>query len=127
MHKAITGYERNNISTVDISHVYHCLDSMRQNTMCNPDDTPMPAPATGNAIGDNQVLQCRSIEKLTEWVYQGERNACFQMVDEYGHIEHALEKYAFCAPDSPYYETMTSYFDKYGHQNMYSEEGSTYG
>ena len=122
MHKAFTEYEQYNATTIRSSHVYHCLDALRQHTMCHADDTPMQGKATDHSLGHDQVLQCRSIEKLRQWAYSGDRNACFRMVDEYKPVKHSLEKYAFCSSDSPYYEAMTEHFKQYGHGEMFDPE-----
>ena len=79
----------------------------------------MPASASDHSLGHNQVLQCRDISELKAWAYEGDRNACFRMVDEYKPVKHSLEKYAFCDPNSPYYQTMHEYFAENGHKDMF--------
>lgn len=48
-------------------HTIHCLDSLRQSTMCRADDTLLYT-EDGNVFGDGQVRECRDWEKLREWV-----------------------------------------------------------
>lgn len=75
-----------------------------------------------NSLGDGEVLQCRSMDQLRHWTKEGERNACFRMVDEFKPAAHTLEKYRYCDKDSPYYERMTRYFDEHGHKPLFKED-----
>ena len=90
--------------------------------MCHADDTPMPASYEGMTLGDHQVLQCRSMDALKTWTKQGERDACFKMIDEFRQPAHTLEKYQFCDQENPYYDTMTAYFDEHGHKPVFNDD-----
>ncbi|KAI0011126.1 hypothetical protein F4779DRAFT_626783 [Xylariaceae sp. FL0662B] len=66
---------------IALTHVLHCLDQLRQEVMCNADDTPRYAgfqepPGTGAG----QVRMCRDWNKLEKWAL--EHTACFQHKDE---------------------------------------------
>ena len=114
----LVDYERGNTQTIKSSHVHHCLDALRQDTMCQGDDTPMPT-IKDNGIGDGQIVQCRDLNALQNWIYNPERNACFKTLDEYKTVKHSLEEFAFCGESSPYYAKMTAYFDYHGHKDPY--------
>jgi hypothetical protein len=110
-----------NEPVVDGEHVYHCLDSIRQDILCKADDTPMPAvpvlkhaPAAGTPIGlgDQQVMVCRDLTKLNEWIHAPERNACFKEGNIYTEPEHEIDRHAYCPDDSPFLPVMKQYFEK---------------
>ena len=66
---------------IALSHALHCLDQLRQDVICNADDTPRYAgfqdpPGTGSG----QVRMCRDWRKLEQWAL--ERTACFKHEDE---------------------------------------------
>jgi hypothetical protein len=103
-------------------HVLHCLNTLRQDIMCKADDTLMPSENRPHAIGDQQVLQCRSWDALVSWARAPERHSCYKVISEYVSPLHTLEQYAFCPTNSPHYETMIKYFEKWGHKPMFSSE-----
>jgi hypothetical protein len=53
--------------TVPIMHTLHCLDSLRQDTMCHADKTLLYT-ENGKVFGDGQVRECRDWDKLNEWI-----------------------------------------------------------
>jgi len=109
-------------STVHASHVYHCLDALRQDAMCRLDDTPMPMPpGKGNIVGDGQQLMCRDFDKLNDWILAPERDACYEQIDNYRSIPQGLERFAFCKEDSPYYPVMKEYFEMHGHKDPFEK------
>jgi hypothetical protein len=55
--------------TVPIMHTLHCLDSLRQDTMCQADKTLLYTD-NGKVFGDGQVRECRDWEALNEWIGQ---------------------------------------------------------
>lgn len=66
---------------IALSHALHCLDQLRQDVMCNADDTPRYAgfqdpPGTGAG----QVRVCKDWAELEQWAL--ERTACFEHHDE---------------------------------------------
>lgn len=109
-------YEDGKESIVTSEHVYHCLDSLRQDITCRADDTPMPGPNQRAGIGDTQTMQCRDIKKVSKWATSPEKGACFRVGDEYKPVLHNLERHQFCPVDSPYYDVAKEYFEKHGHK-----------
>ncbi|RYO87810.1 hypothetical protein DL764_008804 [Monosporascus ibericus] len=66
---------------IALEHALHCLDQLRQDVVCNADDTPRYAgfqdpPGTGAG----QVRMCRDWEALERWAR--EHTACFKHQDE---------------------------------------------
>jgi hypothetical protein len=53
--------------TVPLMHTLHCLDSLRQDTMCHADKTLLYT-ENGKVFGDGQVRECRDWDKLNEWI-----------------------------------------------------------
>ncbi|CAG8959675.1 hypothetical protein HYFRA_00001579 [Hymenoscyphus fraxineus] len=102
-------------------HILHCLNTLRQDIMCAADDTLMPSENRPHAIGDKQVLQCRNWDALISWAREPEHHSCYEVVSEYAPVSHRLERYGFCPENSPHYETMKAYFEKWGHKPMFEE------
>ncbi|RYO96078.1 hypothetical protein DL765_011676 [Monosporascus sp. GIB2] len=66
---------------IALEHALHCLDQLRQDAVCNADDTPRYAgfqdpPGTGAG----QVHMCRGWGALVRWAR--EHTACFKHQDE---------------------------------------------
>ncbi|KAI1770219.1 hypothetical protein F4818DRAFT_433836 [Hypoxylon cercidicola] len=66
---------------IALQHALHCLDQLRQDVVCNADDTPRYAgfqnpPGTGAG----QVRMCKDWSKLERWAQ--EHTACFKHEDE---------------------------------------------
>ncbi|KAI0480017.1 hypothetical protein F4859DRAFT_478153 [Xylaria cf. heliscus] len=66
---------------IAMTHALHCLDQLRQDVICNADDTPRYAgfqdpPGTGAG----QVRMCKSWSRLETWAL--EHSACFKHQDE---------------------------------------------
>lgn len=108
-------------TSYQVDHLYHCLDSMRQDIMCKPDDTLMWSLDKPHVIGDNQVMQCRDWNSLVAWARDPHRHSCYKILADDLPVAHTLELYAFCPKDSPHYKTMKAYFDRYGHQPAFDE------
>jgi hypothetical protein len=81
----------------------------------------MPAGEEARAIGDEQTVMCRNYDRLVDWIYAPERNACHKALDDYRSISHSIERYAFCGKKSPYFENMTRYFEENGHSDPWGE------
>lgn len=106
--------------TFTTDHVFHCLDGLRQDIMCLADDTPMPA-EVAHHIGDGQVRQCRSWDKMKAWATRPDQHACHRF-DDYREATNTLELFAFCPHDSPYRATANAYFQLHGHKDPYEEK-----
>ncbi|KAL8760670.1 MAG: hypothetical protein Q9184_003155 [Pyrenodesmia sp. 2 TL-2023] len=75
-------------------HINHCFDALRQDIMCQADDTPRYTTTTDDPeSGVGQVRQCRSN------IHEGERI-------------HEMERYKFCPPGSAYLDKVRGYFNK---------------
>ncbi|KAL8752451.1 MAG: hypothetical protein Q9184_005730 [Pyrenodesmia sp. 2 TL-2023] len=91
-------------------HINHCFDALRQDIMCQADDTPRYTTTTDDPeSGVGQVRQCRSWEQLQRW--RRERTACFRNIHE-GERIHEMERYKFCPPGSEYLPKVRGYFKK---------------
>ena len=119
--KAYTDLQRSNYTIVSHEHVHHCLDTLFQDVTCLADDTPMPTAYERHQIGNHQIRQCRNMDKLVAWTQASERHACFRMLSDYRRVPHTLEQFAFCNSNSQYRPIMEAYFEKYGHQDPYSD------
>ncbi|RAK77476.1 uncharacterized protein BO72DRAFT_496141 [Aspergillus fijiensis CBS 313.89] len=76
--------DRGLLQRIAFSHVLHCLDQLRQDVICNADDTPRyaghPRPGDPPGTGAGQVRLCRDWAQLERWAR--ERTACFKHEDE---------------------------------------------
>ncbi|PYI24195.1 hypothetical protein BO99DRAFT_428464 [Aspergillus violaceofuscus CBS 115571] len=103
---------------IPFGHVEHCLDTLRQDLMCRADDTPMPSLQLVNGAGEGQIRQCKDFEKLVAWTKHPDRDACYRRLSDYRPPSRSIDRYAFCAPDSEYFATMTRYFEYYGYPEV---------
>ncbi|PLB51571.1 hypothetical protein P170DRAFT_506552 [Aspergillus steynii IBT 23096] len=78
---------------IAFSHILHCLDQLRQDVLCNADDTPRYAGfQSPPGTGAGQVRLCRDWEQLERWAV--ERSACFRHEDETpGRL---VDRFKFC-------------------------------
>ena len=86
---------------LDVSHILHCFDSLRQDIICNADDVPrysgfQPSGSTGRG----QKHQCRDWNQLEEWA--NANTACWRYIQDSSPDFHLIEQYKFCPPGSPY-------------------------
>lgn len=103
-------------------HIDHCLDTLRQDIMCFADDTPMPTIHKKHQIGSGQPRKCKNWDALVKWTQEPERQSCFHMIDEYRPVPNSLEEFAFCPEGSPHTETMTKYFERWGHKDPFTKD-----
>ena len=98
--------------TYSIYHNMHCLDALREDTICHADDTPRYTTNTSESVsGVGQNRQCRDWNKLEVWVKQFE--SCWRYLDESADRRPQLERYLFCAKDSQYYKRMKGWAQKH--------------
>ncbi|KAF7931133.1 uncharacterized protein EAE97_009342 [Botrytis byssoidea] len=83
LRRAFIDYERGGDIGSSAGHVHHCLDALRQDMMCNADDTPMPMHDFPNKIGHEQVRMCRNFDQLIQWTKEPERHACYHRWSDY--------------------------------------------
>ncbi|KAF7946161.1 hypothetical protein EAE96_009164 [Botrytis aclada] len=123
LRRAFIDYERGSEIGSSAGHVHHCLDALRQDMMCNADDTPMPMNDFPNKIGHEQVRMCRNFDQLIQWTKEPERHACYHRWSDYkGRVKNRMEMFAFCEEESQYYGKMTQYFDKFGHKPPFGDD-----
>lgn len=83
-------------------HLGHCLNVLRDEIMCNADETPRYTGFQPNQkSGLGQVRMCRDWKQLESWAQ--EHTACWRYVgdiSEPGFRE--LDRYRFCPEGSPY-------------------------
>jgi hypothetical protein len=92
-------------------HVLHCVDQMRQEAICNADDTPRfstddMVPVTGL----HQNRMCRSWDKLEAWAK--EYTACYRYINQtasYSEVPQ-VERFVWCPEGSPYQKEVEKVF-----------------
>jgi len=103
IYKAITHvYEGRTLKKERFEHLIHCIDALRQDTICAADDELLYV-TTGSVFGGGQTRQCRDFSKLEEWAL--ENNGCY-IFDDLEPPYFVNQRYANCPKDSPYYKTM---------------------
>ncbi|MCJ1404638.1 hypothetical protein MMC11_007864 [Xylographa trunciseda] len=88
-------------------HSVHCLDGLRQDVLCNADDTPRWSGSGDNMSGVGQVRQCKDWSRLEAWAKS--YTACHRHI-HLNHGDDVLERYKFCPKDSPYAAKIKAYF-----------------
>ena len=122
MRKAYADLERGYTPQIHPWHVYHCFDALRQDIMCNADDTPMPMTDLPNKVGNAQVRMCRNFDDLIKWTREPERHACYHRFTDYSSVKNKIEMYSYCPEDSPYYPLQQAYFAKWGHHDPFGRD-----
>ena len=80
-------------------HALHCLDALRQEVLCNADDTPRWSGYEDRTSGVGQYRLCKDWGRLE--AFAKENHACHRHIDlEDG--QDILERYKFCPEGSPY-------------------------
>ena len=98
--------------TYSIEHNMHCLDALREDTICHADDTPRYTTNTTEPVsGIGQKRQCRDWNRLEVWVKHFE--GCWRYLDESADRRPQLERYLFCSKDSPYYARMKGWAERH--------------
>ncbi|CAI6336795.1 unnamed protein product [Periconia digitata] len=120
--KAVKSFDRTGAWEGSREHLYHCLNTVRQDLMCKSDDTIMTTGNKPHVIGDDQTVWCRNWDSLVDWAQDPQRHACYRILDDDKPVQHSLELYAYCPKDSPHYETMQAYFNKHGHKDAFGKQ-----
>ena len=95
----------NKTITYPITHNMHYLDSLREDIMGHADDTPRYTTTGREPIsGVGQMRQRRDWGKLEEWAQS--YSACWRYLGLEADNHSELERYLYCAPDSPDYARM---------------------
>jgi len=94
---------------VDLRHLKHCLDGLRQFVMCHADDTPRYTGRLHDEEGEEepfggvgQVRMCRDWGGLMDWV-EG-NSACYRWVEGGGEGFTEKERYKSCPDGSEPWE-----------------------
>ncbi|KAI1165518.1 hypothetical protein F5B18DRAFT_609907 [Nemania serpens] len=92
-------------------HVIHCVDHLRQEAICNADDTPRFSTESEIPVtGMNQVRTCRSWEKLEAWARQ--YTACYRYINATKSLSEypQVERFVWCPKGSPYIKEVEKVF-----------------
>jgi hypothetical protein len=90
-------------------HQLHCVDALRQEVICNADDTPRYTgfqPHKSSGLG--QFRQCRNWKDLEAWA--AENTACWRYINNTDPDFDSLERYKFCPEGSPYHDRIHEIF-----------------
>jgi hypothetical protein len=94
-------------------HLNHCLEALRQDIICNADDTPRWVGSHIPSSGAGQYRMCRDWNQLDTWAKQ--YSACFKDLD----TNNKDERFSFCPRNSPYAEKIIDMFGNVNHlQNV---------
>ena len=94
-------------------HVLHCMDSLRQDILCNADDTPRYTTITKvPESGIGQTRQCRDWGSLERWARQ--YNACYRYINQTAVGFPNVQRFRFCPQGSPYAEEVDRVFGELG-------------
>lgn len=96
--------------TAPLYHVYHCLDALRQEVLCDADDTPR---YTGmgqseKASATHQIRLCKQWDHMEAWAQL--HSACWRYEDEKHVPADTLEQFRFCPQGSPYVTKVREFF-----------------
>ena len=84
-------------------HIYHCLDALRLEVLCDADDTPrytgMGQPNKASAT--HQIRFCKDWDRMEAWAIQN--SACWRYFDEKHAPADMLDQFHFCPKGSPYF------------------------
>ena len=101
LYRSITETRDGRAQSSPIGHSIHCLNALRQDVICNADDTPRYTgfqPHKSSGLG--QFRQCKDWSRLEAWAE--ERTACYRYINNTDPDFDTLERYKFCPQDSPY-------------------------
>ncbi|CAG8979097.1 hypothetical protein HYALB_00000228 [Hymenoscyphus albidus] len=78
-----------------LTHNLHCIESLRQDTLCHADDTPRYSGYSKKEVsGVMQMRICRSWDKLEAWART--HTACYRDIGREVKGFPQIEKYKFC-------------------------------
>ena len=100
----------------DWAHVLHCVDALRQDAICNADDTPRATTADQTPeTGRGQYLHCRNFGDLTAWARQ--YNSCWKAVNQTDRIDE-IYRFTYCPEGSPYNAKIVEEFGRIPHEGL---------
>ena len=99
----------NEPQTRRFEHVLHCMEALRQDIICNADDTPRYTTISKEPeSGVGQARMCRDWGKLERWA-RG-YNSCFSFVNQTASGFPQVLRYTYCPEGSPYIDTVRETF-----------------
>lgn len=104
LRQSIFEYRHHQLQTQHYQHIDHCIEVLRDDVLCNADDTPRVTSGNASQLGSGigQARLCRDWKKLDEWV--DKHTACFE--DDGTRVADQIEKYKHCPDSSKPWETM---------------------
>ncbi|CAD6445424.1 be127fd3-bebb-4008-95b3-4be681597008 [Sclerotinia trifoliorum] len=116
--RSIVDFRHDRPQALTREHINHCLDALRQKTMCDASDQPLSTiEGHYSDTGHGLVMQCRSWDKLLTWSKDVKRESCFRWIDEYRTPEWLYERFGFCPENSVDYPAKEQYFQIHGHHD----------
>lgn len=106
-------YRKNLPQSLPTTHITHCLDSLRDQIICNADDTPRFThyrTEKGHLTGNDQRRQCRNWSDFEIWARK--HNACYRYGDPTWDERSQYERFMYCPDDSPYLPAVKEFFEK---------------
>lgn len=85
-------------------HVSHCIESLRQDIICNADDTPRYGGLVGGQTAEGQFRMCKDFSRLAAWAK--EHTGCHR----HDVSIPTLERYRFCPEGTPYMDKVREMF-----------------
>lgn len=105
----IVATERNSTRIDNWHHILHCLDTLRQNILCEADDTPLyNTQMEGKQAGPDEVRHCRSWDEMEAWAVR--HSGCFGYVNETADESGGLDYYKYCPEGSRFLPAVREYF-----------------
>ena len=99
---ALRDYESGRQPLTPLSHLTHCLVTLREDVRCFADDTPRGSIDWDVNDGEShlQYRQCRDWDRLEAWAT--DHSTCFKKAAVGDPISGTLEEWTFCPEKSPY-------------------------
>ena len=96
--------------TAPMYHVYHCLDALRQEVLCDADDTPRYTGKgqSSKASATHQIRLCKDWGLMEDWALA--HSSCWHYEDEKHAPADTLKQYRYCPEGSPYNAKVSQIF-----------------
>ena len=111
IHRAIREYELGAKQSLPLGHITHCIDSLRDDVMCQADDTPRYTTTSHSPESAvDQMRLCRDWSKLEAWARQ--RTSCYRYISHKADHIDQFKRFKFCPRDSEYWPAVRAHFRK---------------
>ena len=101
LYLAMKEFQANEEQSIPWEHLSHCFDSIRQQLVCDADDTLRAGYAGQEGIsGIGQSRVCRNWDVYEAWARN--HTACYRRKNKPDFSVPPIEHYKFCPPDSGY-------------------------